>query len=169
MRGLIFGFLFCILPLFVRGDELTGRVVKVTDGDTLTILTGGSQLAATATQHKIRLQGIDAPEKRQAFGKVSRQYLAGMVAGREVRIAWSKRDKYGRILGIIYIDGKDVNLEMLKAGLAWHYKKYDSTPVYEQAESAARTAKRGLWKEKNPIEPHEFRMATRERRSPYGK
>ncbi len=138
-------------PASSSSSDLVGRVVKVADGDTITVLD------ASKTQHKIRLQGIDAPEKGQAFGKVSRQYLAGMVAGREVRVAWQKKDRYQRILGTVFVDGKEANLEMLKAGLAWHYKKYDSTPAYAQAESEARAAKRGLWQDKNPIEPHEFR------------
>lgn len=143
-------------PASSSSSDLVGRVVKVADGDTITVLD------ASKTQHKIRLQGIDAPEKGQAFGKVSRQYLAGMVAGREVRVAWQKRDRYQRILGTVFVDGKDANLEMLKAGLAWHYKKYDSTPAYAQAEAAARAAKRGLWQDKSPIEPESFRKEKRE-------
>ena len=142
-------------PASSSSSDLVGRVVKVADGDTITVLD------ASKTQHKIRLQGIDAPEKGQAFGKVSRQYLAGMVAGREVRVAWQKKDRYQRILGTVFVDGKEANLEMLKAGLAWHYKKYDSTPAYAQAESEARAAKRGLWQDKSPIEPESFRKAKR--------
>ncbi len=111
-------------------SDLVGRVVKVSDGDTITILEtsggtrsvasaapGGTRSVASAT-HKIRLQGIDAPEKKQAFGKASRKFLAGLVANREVRVAWSKRDRYQRILGTVFVDGKDANLEMLKAGMA---------------------------------------------------
>ena len=136
-------------------SDLVGRVVKVSDGDTITILD------SSKTQHKIRLHGIDAPEKKQAFGNASRKFLAGLVANREVRVAWSKRDRYQRILGTVFVDGKDANLEMLKAGMAWHYKKYDSNPAYAQAESEARAAKRGLWQDKNQIEPEAFRKAKR--------
>ena len=142
-------------PVRPSSSVLVGRVVKVSDGDTITILD------SSKTQHKIRLHGIDAPEKKQAFGNASRKFLAGLVANREVRVAWSKRDRYQRILGTVFVDGKDANLEMLKAGMAWHYKKYDSTPAYAQAESEARTAKRGLWQDKNPIEPEAFRKAKR--------
>ena len=146
----------CCLVACNRAEEgLIGRVVKVSDGDTITVLD------SSKTQHKIRLQGIDAPEKKQAFGNASRKFLAGLVANREVRVAWSKRDRYQRILGTVFVEGKDANLEMLKAGMAWHYKKYDSTPAYAQAESEARAAKRGLWQEKNPIEPEAFRKAKR--------
>ena len=140
-------------PASSSSSDLVGRVVKVADGDTITVLD------ASKTQHKIRLQGIDAPEKGQAFGKVSRQYLAGMVAGREVRVTWQKRDRYQRILGTVFVDGKDANLEMLKAGLAWHYKKYDSTPAYAQVEYEARAKKVGLWGDPNQIPPWEFRKA----------
>ena len=121
-------------------------------------------MPASLTQHKIRLHGIDAPEKKQAFGNASRKFLSGLVANREVRVTCSKRDRYGRIVGIVFLDGRDVNLEMLKAGLAWHYKKYDSTPAYAQAEAEARAAKRGLWQDKSPIEPESFRKAKREKR-----
>ena len=98
----VIGICLAFLWSSALGDNLSGRVVKVADGDTITVLAGGSRSVATATaradrpptEHKIRLNAIDAPEKKQAFGKVSRQYLAGMVAGREVRITYSKRDKY---------------------------------------------------------------------------
>ena len=148
--------LLLLLSFSLFAEEIVGRVVRVADGDTITVL------STSTTQHKIRLHGIDAPEKKQAFGNASRKFLAGLVANREVRVAWSKRDRYQRILGTVFVDGKDVNLEMLKAGYAWHYKKYDSTPAYAQAESEARAAKRGLWQEKNPTEPEEFRKAKRE-------
>ncbi len=136
-------------------SDLVGRVVRVADGDTITVLD------ASKTQHKIRLQGIDAPEKGQAYGDAAERYLAGLVAGQDVCVAWTKRDKYNRILGTVYANGEEVNLEMLKAGYAWHYKRFDSTPAYAQAESAARAAKRGLWQDKSPIEPESFRKAKR--------
>ena len=173
-----------MLALFshaLSADEILGRVVRVADGDTITVLASGGTRpvapakrrsgvlvggiersnSAAAVEHKIRLHGIDAPEKKQAFGNASRKFLAGLVANREVRVAWSKRDRYQRILGTVFVDGKDANLEMLKAGMAWHYKKYDSNPAYAQAESEARAAKRGLWQDKNPIEPEEFRKTKR--------
>lgn len=154
----ILGLLVACLCLSACSDDaLRGRVVKVADGDTITILDSAN------TQHKIRLQGIDAPEKGQAFGKASGKFLAGLVAGRDVKVQWAKKDRYGRILGTVYLDDRDVNLEMLKAGFAWHYKKYDSTPAYAQAESEARAAKRGLWQDKNPTQPEEFRKAKREK------
>ena len=132
-------------------SDLVGRVVKVSDGDTITVLD------SSKNQHKIRLQGIDAPEKSQAYGDAAQRYLAGLVAGQEVRVAWNKRDKYNRILGTVYIKRTEVNLAMLRAGYAWHYKKFDSTPAYAQAESEARAARRGLWAGLDPIPPEQFR------------
>ena len=138
-------------------SDLVGRVVKVSDGDTITVLD------SSKTQHKIRLQGIDAPEKSQAYGDAAQRYLAGLVAGQEVRVAWNKRDKYNRILGTVYIKRAEVNLAMLRAGYAWHYKKFDSTPAYAQAESEARAARRGLWAGLDPIPPEQFRHDGRAR------
>ena len=142
----------CCLVACNRAEEgLIGHVVKVSDGDTITVLD------SSKTQHKIRLQGIDAPEKSQAYGDAAQRYLAGLVAGQEVRVAWNKRDKYNRILGTVYIKRAEVNLAMLRAGYAWHYKKFDSTPAYAQAESEARAARRGLWAGLDPIPPEQFR------------
>ena len=137
--------------------EVRGRVVKVADGDTITVL------AAANAQHKIRLYGIDAPESKQAFGQKSKEQLSNYVFGKDVVVKYKSRDKYGRVLGTVYVDGKDINLEMLKAGLAHHYKRYDSTPAYAQAEAEARQNKLGLWADKNPIEPYEFRKRRRQK------
>ena len=163
--------------------EIRGRVVKIADGDTITILvatgtTGVSPVAnasplgqrascplpASPTQHKIRLNGIDAPESHQAFGQKSKQHLSSLVFGKDVRVKYKSRDKYGRILGTVYVDGKDVNLEMLKAGYAWHYKRFDSTPAYAAAESEARQNRRGLWLDSNPTPPEQFRHAPSNKR-----
>ncbi len=92
-------------------DTLIGKVVKVADGDTITVLDNN-------IQHKIRLQGIDAPERKQAFGNASRKHLATLVAGKTVTVKWDKRDRYGRIVGFVFVDGNDMNLVQLKAGTA---------------------------------------------------
>ncbi len=156
--------LLLLLSFSLFAEEIVGRVVRVADGDTITVLaTGGTRSVASATQHKIRLQGIDAPEKKQAFGNASRKFLSGLVANREVRVTYAKRDRYGRILGTVFVDGRDINLEMLKAGMAWHYKKYDTNPAYAKAETEARTARCGLWQDKNPTPPETFRHKGRAR------
>ena len=135
-------------------ETLKGRVVKVVDGDTITVLD------AANVQHRIRLDKIDAPEKSQPFGDAARKHLAAFIAGRDVEIEWIKPDKYGRILGTVWAMipvRTDVNLQMVKDGLAWHYKQFDNTQSYADAETAARMAKRGQWKDPAPIPPHEFR------------
>jgi len=146
----------------VSAETLKGRVVKVADGDTITVLVSN-------VQHKVRLNGIDAPEKKQAFGEASRKHLASLVAGKDVDVEWTKKDKYGRILGTVWVsvpspDGKgvvrcDANQSMLHAGFAWHYKRFDSSKAYSDAESDARRAKLGLWRDPRPVPPEEFRKS----------
>ena len=102
----------------IDAKELIVQVIKVVDGDTITILDANKE------QFKIRLSGIDAPEKKQAFGNVSKQSLSEMIAGKEVTIDYNKRGRYGRIIGKVLLDSKDINLEQVKRGLAWHYKQY---------------------------------------------
>ena len=134
-----------------------GRVVRIADGDTITVLDGAN------AQHRIRLQGIDAPESHQAFGTQSKNNLSDMIFDREVTVEYDKLDQYGRIVGKILLDGKDVNLEQIKAGMAWHYKEYqrEQSPtdrdLYAHAEDEARNARRGLWKDADPVEPSAFR------------
>jgi len=119
---------------------LAGRTVRVTDGDTIIILSEGN------VQHKIRLQGIDAPERRQAYGTKSKEHLSEWVAGRFVVVETDKRDRYGRVIGKVLVGGKDVCLEQIYAGLAWHYKKYQNEQAtsdrqrYADAENEAREA-----------------------------
>ena len=144
-----------LVALSVCASTLTGKVVKVSDGDTITVLD------SEKVQHKVRLDRIDAPEKKQAFGEKSKQHLSEMVFGKDVRVEWQKKDRYQRILGIVFVGDKDVNLQMVKDGFAWHYKFYDKTPAYAQAELDARGKKIGLWVDPNPIEPYEFRKAKR--------
>ena len=140
-----------------QAETLSGRVIHIADGDTITVLDASNQ------QHKIRLAGIDAPEKKQAYGRVSGKRLADLVAGKAVSVEWSKHDKYQRIVGKVLQNGQDACLEQIKAGLAWHYKKYENeqTPPdrsrYAAAEDEARTARRGLWKDANPVPPWEWR------------
>ena len=101
---------------FVFTGTVDGQVVGVTDGDTITVLDG------QRTQHKVRLAGIDAPEKAQAFGQRSKEHLSSLVFGRQVKVETEKQDRYGRTVGKVLVEGRDANLAMVVAGLAWHYK-----------------------------------------------
>lgn len=150
-----------LLATGVLANSITGRVVGIADGDTLTVLD------ASKRQHKVRLQGIDAPEKAQPFGDVSRQHLAKLVFGQVVTVEISKQDRYKRDIGTVFIDGVDANLAQVRAGLAWHYKAYarEQHAVdrwrYAAAEQEARDARRGLWQNRHAIAPWDFRKARR--------
>lgn len=136
---------------------LTGKVVKVVDGDTIYALDD------TQTRHKIRLAGIDAPERNQPYGLASRKHLGSLVAGKTVTIEYTKHDRYGRIVAKVLIDGVDVCLEQIKAGFAWHYKKYQNEQepgdqaLYAHAEDRARAERIGLWRDNKPTPPWQFR------------
>lgn len=142
-----------------------GRVVRITDGDTITVLDSAKH------QHKIRLVGIDAPEKKQPFGQVSRQHLATLVFGKEVSVEVRKLDRYRRELGKVFVGDVDANLEQIKAGLAWHYKKYareqptEERAAYAEAEQIARDNRVGLWHDPSPVPPWEFRHGARLKRN----
>ena len=145
----------------IKADTLAGRIVGVSDGDTLTLLDDAK------SQHKIRLGGIDAPEKKQPFGQRSKETLSDFVYDKQVVVEWSKRDRYGRIVGKVLVDGRDVNIRMVSLGMAWHYKEYqkeqsvEDRRSYSEAEEIARSAKKGLWQDLEPTPPWEFRRATR--------
>lgn len=143
---------------------IEGKVINVHDGDTVTVLDQDNK------KFHIRLQGIDAPELKQAFGSVSQQNLSRMVLGKQVTIFWSKIDKYRRTVGTIMLDGRDMNIEQVKEGLAWHFKKYeDEQPpeerrTYAAAEQSARAANLGLWKDQTPLAPGDWRQEVKARR-----
>ena len=157
-----------LVAVLLAGDTcaatLEGRVVGVHDGDTITVLDASRQ------QYKIRLAGIDAPELHQAFGSRSKQNLSGLVYNRQVLVEWEKHDRYGRTVGMVLVDGRDANLEQVRAGMAWWYRQYakeqrpDDRQRYEAAESEARQAKRGLWADQAPVPPWEFRRRGRNAR-----
>ena len=125
--------------------ELLGRVVGVSDGDTLTLLDAQNET------HKVRLSGIDAPEKAQPFGERAKQQLSDWVYQEQVRVIHDKTDRYGRIVGKVTLRGEDVNIQMVHVGLAWHYKAYEHEQpaldrvTYPVAELNARRKAVGLW------------------------
>lgn len=146
--------------------DISGRVVAVTDGDTIKVLD------ADKVQHKVRLKGIDAPERNQPFGKASRTNLSFMVAGKEVLVVSSGKDRYGRMLGKVWVQpsdcpscGKtlDANYAQVLAGMAWWYRYYASEQSpedrgrYESAEDEAKARGWGLWADPDPISPYEWR------------
>lgn len=143
--------------------DFTGKVVSVTDGDTVTVLD------VYKAQHKIRLIGIDAPERRQSFGNRSKQSLSEIIFNKTVTVITNKRDRYGRVLGKVLINGVDVNREQIRRGMAWHYKVYqrdqstDDRQIYADTEIKARDQRFGLWADLDPIPPWEWRKLRRQR------
>ena len=136
-----------LAPIFLFALE--GEVINVTDGDTIKILTSERQ------QIKVRLYGIDAPEKKQPYGTAAKLYLADLIAGKTVQIEKRGKDRYKRVLGIAYLDGKDVNEILVLNGYAWAFTKYSK--IYESQERQARSKGLGLWRDKNPIKPEIWR------------
>jgi endonuclease YncB( thermonuclease family) len=151
----------CWLVMVGHAEVLHGRVVKVSDGDSVVVLD------ASLVQHTVRLVGIDAPEKKQAFGWRAKYTLGLRVFGQPVRVDVMKKDRYGRLLGQVWLGEQDINLAQIETGMAWHYAEYarDQRPadrlLYATAQEDARQARRGLWQDPNPIAPWQFRRSKR--------
>src|SRR5437773_12301983 len=153
MRAFIIAVAVALAPGAAWAD-FTGRVVRVHDGDTLTVL-------VDHTQVRVRLTDIDAPELGQAFGKRSRQSLADMCAGQVARVADRGKDRYKRTLGHVNCRGLDANTEQVRRGMAWVYVRYapKNSPLYA-LESTARSQRVGLWAEPAPVPPWEWRRSS---------
>lgn len=151
------GLILALGSLVASAETIAGRVVGVTDGDTLTVKDASDQ------QFKIRLSGIDAPEKGQPFGNRAKESLSEMVFSKQVVVESSKEDRYRRKVGKVRHEGTDVNLEQVKRGMAWHYTAYakEQAPAdreaYASAEAEARVQRRGLWRESTQSAPWEVR------------
>ena len=158
-------FLF-LLAQWATADTLVGRVVGVADGDTVTVLDADRQ------QHRIRLQGIDAPEKAQPFGERSRQTLSRMVSGKDVRVEWDRRDRFGRIVGKVWVQPAscpdcpmtlDAGHAQITLGMAWWFRRFaneqspEDRAAYEFSEHEARAKRVGLWSDPEPVPPWEWR------------
>jgi len=144
--------LLLIVAFTTNAQKFTVKVVGVSDGDTFTAINRDS------LQMRIRIYGIDAPEKSQDFGKRAKKALSDYVFGKKVTIDVQSQDGWGRYVSYVYTpDGRDVSLMMLQDGMAWHFKKYDSTEKYSKAESDARSKKLGIWSQPNPVAPWDFR------------
>lgn len=149
MRVLVSAIL--IFSLSCAEEERQGHVVKVIDGDTFEMKSGKEKI-------RVRLFGIDSPERGQAFNVKAKGFTASLIAGKEVTVIIRNTDRYGRFVGDVFReDGLHVNAEILKAGYAWHFTRYSNDPEFARLEQEAREARRGIWRDDHPIPPWEFR------------
>lgn len=140
-----------LIPSTALAEIISGEVIKISDGDTLTILTD------TNVQLKIRLTEIDAPEKNQAFGNVSKQSLSALCFRKKAIVKTTAKDRYGRVLGRVTCAGIDVNAEQIKTGMAWVYDKYVTDKSLYELQEQAKSNKLGLWTDPHPTPPWLFR------------
>jgi endonuclease YncB( thermonuclease family) len=130
-------------------ETIAGTVAAIADGDTMTVLSGRRQV-------KVRLAGIDAPESQQPFGARSRQHLFGLCFHRDAKIEERGRDRYGHVIARVWCAGKDANAEQVRAGLAWVSGRQADRNLY-RLQDTARTGRRGLWADRKPVPPWEWR------------
>lgn len=160
-RDLLASILALSISAGAAANVLSGKVVAVTDGDTIKVLDAGK------VEHVVRLAGIDAPEKKMPFGQRSKQHLSDLVYGKWVEVEGEKYDRYGRLVGKVLVNGIDANLAQVQAGMAWHYKQYEreqsasDRQAYAEAEVKATAGKRGLWVERSPVAPWDWRKERR--------
>ncbi len=148
-------FLFASGCTLAQTDLPTGRVIGVKDGDTVVLLINKREVT-------VRLQGVDCPEKRQAFGERAKQFTSDFCFGKTISLDSTGVDRYGRVLGAIILeDGRNLNVELVRAGMAWWYKRYSKDETLERLENEARAQRIGLWSDPNPIAPWDFRRGTR--------
>lgn len=154
-----------LLSATCHAATLSGEVVGVADGDTISLQT------ADKVQRRIRLDGIDAPERTQPYSQTAKRSLSAMVYRQQVTAECSRRDPYGRDVCKVLGNGRDVGLAQIQRGLAWHFKRHtgaqspDDRAAYAQAEEQAQAARRGLWQDSSPVPPWEFRAANRTARA----
>ncbi len=143
---------YTAFPPTLPVSQFSGKVVSVLDGDTIDVL-------YNRRAKRIRLNGIDAPEKGQAFGQKAKQFVSEQAFGKEVTVRTFGLDKYGRTIGDVFLpDGRMLNEELVREGLAWWYRKYaPSNVTLEKLEAEAREAKRNLWSHKKPVPPWVYR------------
>jgi endonuclease YncB( thermonuclease family) len=140
-----------------KEEEITAKVIKIIDGDSIKVR------GADAKEYEVQLEGTDAPEIKQEYGKESSEALKKMLFDSDVRVTWKKKDNFERPLAQVYRGDKHINAEMIKTGNAWHFKRYNQSQALADLEIEAKKEKRGLWKAENPTAPWDFR---KENRSP---
>ena len=156
MKPLLLILLVCFLACQPPEEGiLKGKIVSVADGDTVILLTDNDERV------KIRLLGIDAPERGQDYGTKARQYLNDLCYQKQVIVHYTEKDQYDRILGVLYVGDMNVNEEMVRQGLAWYYSHFVTDHRLDSLEQLARKEKLNIWSMKNPVSPYEFRKKNR--------
>lgn len=151
MKKIILILICLISTLSFSQKIITGLVVKIKDGDTVVVLD------STKTMHTVRLAGVDCPEKKQDYGVLAKTFVSDLIYNKKVKVEILSKDMYGRNIGFIYIEDKNVSEELLRNGLAWHYVKYSNSKKLQLLENYARQKQIGIWSKENPTRPWEFR------------
>lgn len=138
------------------GKALSGKVVGISDGDTFKLLVDGNKTI------RVRLFGIDAPEKEQDYGTQAKQALSNLIFAKEVQVEQKNKDRYGRIIGVVYVNNINVNEELLRQGMVWHYTEFDKSERWAELSKEARQGKMGLWNKRNPTPPWQWRKGKRQ-------
>jgi micrococcal nuclease len=152
-----------ILPVLGQSQEkakgqetettLQVTVKRVIDGDSILV----QDPKDNNKEYEVQLEGLDAPELKQEFGKESSEALAKLIEKRELRISWKSKDNFERLLAQVYVGDTHINSEMLKSGMAWHFKRYNKSEALAKLETEAKEAKKGLWKNSSPTAPWDYR------------
>jgi len=143
-------FVYSVVFLAAQQEDFTGRVVTIVDGDTIGVLRDGHEML-------VRLDGIDAPESTQEFGPQAKQFMHEAAFDKVVAVRGNEIDRYGRLIARVTADGRDLSVAAVEAGFAWHFVRHSNDPILAAAETRARTERLGLWSQRNPIPPWDYR------------
>ncbi|MFY7877448.1 MAG: thermonuclease family protein [Pirellula sp.] len=149
----VIGIVFAMMTsAIVPADEtMEAKVKRVIDGDSILVVDSNDM------EFEAQLEGIDAPELKQEFGKESLEALTKMLKDQKVKLTWKSKDTYDRLLAQVYLEDKHVNIEMLRSGMAWHFKRYNKSEELAKIELEAKQAKKGLWSKESPLAPWDYR------------
>ncbi|SDP70036.1 thermonuclease family protein [Desulforhopalus singaporensis] len=150
--------IFLLLPFLIGAQTITGKVVGISGGDTITILD------AQQRQHQIRLYGIDCPESKQHFGRAAKRHTSNLAANKTAHVQIYDTDRYGRAVGVVTVDDVNINQSLIENGLAWQYHKYCNAPFcnhWKNIEARVRAQQLGLWKNADPTPPWQWRKGSK--------
>jgi endonuclease YncB( thermonuclease family) len=144
-------FSFLVSSTLSADETMEAKVKRVIDGDSILVVDSNDM------EFEAQLEGIDAPEMKQEFGKESLEALTKMLKDQKVKLTWKSKDTYDRLLAQVYLEDKHINVEMLRSGMAWHFKRYNKSEELAKIESEAKQAKKGLWAKESPVAPWDYR------------